>query len=427
MYGGLSNSAARWSAVAITIAAAVWFSFTGVRHALASHYAASSNPDEWLRAAKLEPGDAQHWYQLGRFRQLDFDHTDIPLAISYYRRAVSLNSYSPYYKLDLASALEMSGQDAEADKYFRAAQFDYPISPEVSWKYGNFLLREQRLPEAYAQIHRAVMWDPKLIAIAVSRVWRSNPDVRILLDQILPDTPAADWGAIAFLSDAREPAAALTVWNRLIAKRPAMDRKTLFAFLDMLVGQERYDDAGSVWRQAMPFLESSPPAQDPRSLVFDGGFEKDLSGGGFGWQETDVAGAVFDFDFDVKHSGERSARIVFDGTQNLHYGYLFQQILVTPGTPYRFQGYLRTNQISTDTGVKFEIYDPKDQKNLDVFTPNERGTQPWTLEEADFKTGPQTHLIRVRLSRAPSTRLDNKIGGTVWVDDVKIFPVGTKP
>jgi hypothetical protein len=206
-----------------------------------------------------------------------------------------------------------------------------------------------------------------------------------------------------------------------------MDRKTLFAFLDMLVGQERYDDAGSVWRQATSLPESSPPAQDARSLVFDGGFEKDLSGGGFGWQETDVAGAVFDFDSDVKHSGERSARVVFDGTQNLHYEYLFQQILVTPGTPYRFQGYLRTNQISTDTGVQFEIYDPKDQKNLDVFTPNERGTQPWTLEEADFKTGPQTHLVRVRLSRAPSTRLDNKIGGAVWVDDVKIFPAGTKP
>ncbi len=140
----------------------------------------------------------------------------------------------------------------------------------------------------------------------------------------------------------------------------------------------------------------------------------------------DVPGADFDFDNDVKHSGERSARIVFDGSQNLTYGNLFQQVLVTPGTHYRFQGYLRTDQISTDSGMRFEIYDPKDQKNLDVLTPNERGTQPWTLEEADFTTGPQTHLIRVRVFRAPSDRLDNKISGTVWVDDVEIFPRRTK-
>ena len=283
------------------------------------------------------------------------------------------------------------------------------------------------MPEAYAQIHRAVMMDPKLISPAVSRAWRSDPDVHVLLDQILPDTPAALWGAIAFLSDAQESAAGLTVWNRLIAKRPAMEWNRVFAFLDMLVKQERYDDAGSVWRQATSLAGGSQQAQEAQSLVFDGGFEKDVSGGGFGWQEMDVSGADFDFDNDVKHSGERSARIVFDGSQNLNYGNLFQQVLVTPGTHYRFQGYLRTDQITTDSGVRFEIYDPKDQKHLDVLTPNERGTQPWTLEEADFTTGPQTHLIRVRVFRAPSDRLDNKISGTVWVDDVKIFPAGPKP
>jgi tetratricopeptide (TPR) repeat protein len=427
MSEGAPNSAARWFGVAAAIAAAIWFSYAGVKHAVAGHYAASADSDDWLRAAQIEPGDAEHWYQLGRFRQLDFDHTDLPLALTYYRRAASLNPYSPFYKLDLAGTLEMSGEFAEADKEFRAAQDAYPISPEVSWKYGNFLLRQQRLPEAYAEIHRAVMVDPKLIPLAVSRAWRSDPDVHVLLDQILPDTPAADWGAIAFLSDAQEPAAGLAVWSRLVEKKPAVEWKTVFAFLDMMVAQERYEDAGSVWRQALSLAGSSAPSQDARSLVFDGGFEKDLSGGGFGWQQTDVSGASFDFDNEVKHSGERSARIAFDGTENLNYGYLYQQVLVTPGTRYRFDGYLRTDQISTDSGVRFEIYDPKDQKSLDILTPNEHGTQPWTLEEADFITGAQTHLIRVRVFRAPSARLDNKINGTAWVDDVEIYPAGPKP
>ena len=66
-----------------------------------------------------------------------------------------LNPRSPYYKLDLASALEMTGSNGEADSYFRAAQAAFPISAEVSWKYGNFLLRQNRLPEADAEIHRS--------------------------------------------------------------------------------------------------------------------------------------------------------------------------------------------------------------------------------------------------------------------------------
>ena len=135
-------------------------------------------------------------------------------------------------------------------------------------------------------------------------------------------------------------------------------------------------------------------------------------------------GADFDFDMDVKHSGSRSARLIFDGTENLSYEGLSQYVLVAPGTRYRFQGFLCTDQISTESGMRFEIVDLKDQPHLDVVTPNETGTLPWTLEQIDFATGPNTHLILIRLVRKPSGRLDNKLRGTVWIDDVTIVPHG---
>ena len=121
----------------------------------------------------------------------------------------------------------MSGNNAEAEQYFRAAQENYPISAEVSWKYGNFLLRQQRLPEAYAEIHRAVEVDSKLIPLAVSRAWHSDPDVHVLLDQVLPNTAEGDWAALSFLTDAQEATAALTVWNHLIARKPTIDWKNI--------------------------------------------------------------------------------------------------------------------------------------------------------------------------------------------------------
>jgi len=81
----------------------------------------------------------------------------------------------------------------------------------------------------------------------------------------------------------------------------------------------------------------------------DGGFERKIAGGGLGWQQRDVTSADFDFDTDEKHSGSRSARLIFDGTQNLAYEGLFQLVLVSPGTHYRLQGFLRTDQISTES------------------------------------------------------------------------------
>lgn len=421
---GSANPARRRTAAVIAIVAAVWFCYSGGKHALASHYAASSNPENWERAARIEPDNPETWYRLGRFRQLDFDNADIPLAISYYRRAIQLNPRSPYYKLDLAGALEMAGNNGEADSYFRAAQAAYPISAEVSWKYGNFLLRQNRLPEAYAEIHRGVMVDPSLIPLAVSRVWHSDPDIHVLLDQVLPDTAEAYSQALAFLTDAKDPTAALEVWHRLIATDPHTDLKWVFMLTDMLVTQEKFGEAETVWRQAIKRDVGSVPAYAGNSLVYDGGFEKDISGGGFGWRQSDAMGADFDFDTDVKHSGSRSARLIFDGTENLSYEGLFQYVLVSPGTHYRFQGFLRTDQISTESGMRFEIVDPKDQPHLDVVTPNETGTLPWTLEQIDFTTGPNTHLILIRIVRKPSERLDNKLGGTVWIDDVSIVPGG---
>ncbi len=407
------------------ILAAVWFCYAGGKHALASHYAASSNSDSLLRATQIEPDNAETWYRLGRLRQLDFDNTDIPLAISYYQRAEKLNPRSPYYKIDLASAYEMAGNMGEADSEFRAARAAYPISGEVSWKYGNFLLRQNRLPEAYAEIHRAVLVDPNLVPLAVSRVWRSDPDVHLLLDQVLPDTAEAYSATLAYLDDQQEASAALEMWHRLIAKDPHTDSKLSYKLTDLLVAQERFEEAGAVWRQAIATDPGSAPAYSGNSLVYDGGFERDISGGGFGWQQSDVEGADFDFDTDTKHSGSRSARLTFDGTKNLTYQNLFQNVLVSPGTRYRFQGFLRTDQISTESGMRFEIVDPKDLQDLDVLTPNETGTLPWTLEQVDFTTGPKTHLIVIRLIRKQSVRLDNQLRGTVWIDDVSLMPGGT--
>ncbi len=424
MSEGSPNPAWRRAAAVIAIVAAVWFCYAGSKHALASHYAASSNPENWERAARIEPDNPETWYRLGRYRQLDFDNADIPLAISDYQRAIQLNPRSPYYKLDLAGALEMAGNNGEADSYFRAAQAAYPISAEVSWKYGNFLLRQDRMSEAYAEIHRAVMVEPRLIPLAVSRVWHSDPNIHLLLDQVLPDTAEAFSQALAFLTDAKDPTAALEAWHRLLAIDPHTDMKLVYQLTDMLVAQEKFDEAGTVWRQAVGRDTGSAPAYAGNSLVYDGGFEKDMSGGGFGWQQTDTKGADFDFDMDVKHSGSRSARLIFDGTENLSYQGLFQIVLVSPDTRYRFQGFLRSDEISTESGMRFEIVDPNDPQHLDVVTPNETGTLPWTLEQIDFTTGPHTHLIRIQLARKPSERLDNKLSGTVWVDDVTIVPGG---
>jgi tetratricopeptide (TPR) repeat protein len=422
MTEGAANPALPRIVAILAIAAAVWFCYSGGKHALASHYALSSVPENWERASRIEPDNPETWYRMGRYRQLDFDNANIPLSISDYQRAVKLNPHSPYYKLDLAGAFEMAGNISEADSNFRTAKAAYPISAEVSWKYGNFLLRQDRLTEAYAEIHRAVLVEPKLIPLAVSRVWHSDPDIHLLLDQILPGTVEAYSDALTFLVGEQNPTAALEAWHQLIAKDPQPDMKLVYGLTDMLVAQEKFDEAGTVWHQAVSANADSASGYAGNSLIYDGGFEKDISGGGFGWRLNETNGADFDYDAEQKHSGVRAARVIFDGTKNLEYQNLVQNVLVSPGTRYRFQGFIRTDKISTESGMRFEIVDPKNPQHVDVLTPNETGTLPWTLEQSDFTTGPKTHMLVILLVRKMSQRLDNRLSGTVWIDDVSLVP-----
>jgi hypothetical protein len=54
-------------------------------------------------------------------------------------------------------------------------------------------------------------------------------------------------------------------------------------------------------------------------------------------------------------------------------------------------------------------------------------TQPWLATDADITTGPQTHILEIQIRRLPSRLFNNKLSGSVWVDDVSLVPAAPAP
>jgi tetratricopeptide (TPR) repeat protein len=419
------NPVLRWLMFGAMALAAGGLALSAGNYALAAHWAASPDPAMWPRAAQREPLNPEHWYQLGRYRQLDFEHTDLALAISYYQRATSINPGSPFYWMDLASAYETAGDLAQAEQAFRKARDLYPISAEAAWRLGNFLLRQSRVPEAFQQIHDAVSIDPKLTALAVSRCWRSTQDIDQILRIVLPDKQDQNWGAIQFFVQAREPAPAMALWTRIAAHQPSFAASDAFSLLDMLFETGHVDDARIVWKQALLAARIPPDADSTGSLVWNGGFERDLLNGGFDWRLRPIEGAEMDWDEQSVHSGRRSLRLDFDGSANVDFQNVWQHVAVQPSSRYRLSAFFRAEDLSTDSGMRFEIRDVSHPGNPARFTPNIVGTQPWTRADLDFATSPDTRLLQIVLRRTRSEKLGNKIRGTVWVDDVALVSVSS--
>lgn len=413
----------RWLIFAAVLFASGALALSAVRHALAARWAASSKPELLLRAAEMEPANPEFWYQLGRYRQFDLQNASLSLAISYYRRAISLNPASAFYWMDLADAYEASGDLSAADQAFRTARTVYPKSAQTAWRFGNFLLRHNRIEEGFAQFHEAVVSDPSLSTLAVSRCWRATHDFDRIFQNVLPDEQDANWGATQFFVEAREPVPATALWNRIAAHHDRFPASRAFPLLDMLIETGSVADAATVWPQALAAAGIVSQTSRDDSVVWNGGFEAELLNGGFDWRVTPAGGARMALDDRIVHSGKRSLRVDFNGSANIDFENIWQYVLVRPGTNYRFSAFVRTGDLSTDSGIRFEIRDVSEPGNPSTFTENALGTQGWTADTAEFATGPKTKLLKIVLRRLTSKKLAGKIHGTAWVDDVALVPL----
>ncbi len=426
----LASPAARWLALALSLLIGIPLSYLAIRNACAEHFAALETLDGLNRAIQIEPANADHWYLLGRYWHYNFDEQDLPRAVSYYQHALALDPQAAGVWLDLAGAYEQENRLDDAGRAYAEARKAYPLSPEVSWRYGNFLLRQGDTPRAFAEIRSALAVDPKLASAAVSRCWRSSYDFEAILGQALPPGRGAYLDALRFFVSERESAAALATWRRLADVAPGLPAeaglplKESFPLLDLLIGAGRTADVRAVWDQALSLAAWPKPPAWPGSLVWDGGFETDFTQGGLGWRTANAPGVRVDFDRGNKQSGARALRIRFDGSSNFDFRQVFQYVLVEPATTYRLSGWLRSEDVSTDSGVRLFAYDPRDPATTGRPTADVLGTQPWRKVELTLTTGPETRLLVIGPRRVPSSKLDNKLRGTVWLDDVALVPLG---
>jgi tetratricopeptide (TPR) repeat protein len=392
---------------------------------IAHHWSESSNPADWLRAAKLEPGDAAYWQRLSLYAALDTTPGNPNHGIGDLKRAALIDPDSAELWADLADAYEQDGKPSKAQEAFEKAQADYPVSGEIAWRYGSFLLRQGNLAEGFTQIRRALAVDPSLSTSALAECWEASGDVDSVVAKALPRASSYYFTALSYFLSQKRDDAALIVWKSLLKLNQPIRMSETIPLVNQLISDHHVSQAQTAWQEALQVAHWPQAENDNGSLVFNGGFEHEVANGGFGWREEPVSGVTYGFDDLVAHSGKQSLRVTFDGSANFDFAQLLQFVPVKPNEHYRFTAYLHTEGITTDSGVRFLIYDPSDPSQPQTLTPNTVGTNPWNQAQSDFSTGPQADLLVIALRRIPSWKFDNKLAGTVWLDDVSLVPTGT--
>jgi tetratricopeptide (TPR) repeat protein len=419
----LSSKAQRAVIVAASFAVAFMLSYFSMRNALAVHYTGMQTAEAYQHAARLEPADPRNWYLLGRYWQYNLEDPDSARAIRFYLSALSLDPASSETWLDLATAYESEANLAAARDAFLRAKKAYPLSAEVSWRYGNFLLRQGELEPAFAEMRLAVAGDPNRAAEAFSRALRSGSSLETALDRVLPPVSEAFLDVIWDQTKDQHTGNALSVWDRLVSLHPHISLYDSFFLVDALVTERRIAEASRVWDQAVLLAGLADLQSPPGSVLWDGGFESNVTGGGFSWHYLEGLRPVqVGLDTQEKHSGSRSLRLMFDGKSNIDFSGICHYVPVQPSTAYRFSAWIRTRALTTDQGIRFQLHSLGTHDGSTAVTSEVHGSAPWTPIELSWSSGKDVQELQVCLVRFPSEEAENKIQGTAWVDDVALVP-----
>jgi tetratricopeptide (TPR) repeat protein len=381
---------------------------------LAAHLAEVPNATNLQKAIRLEPENAKYHELLGR--SLALSAASLDEAIANYRTAVALNPYDARCWLDLAGAYQVAGRTSEQEESVEHAVEADPNTPHVAWEAANFFLVQGDRDKALRYLGVVMANDPQQVDAALQLCWRVTGDANRIMTQVLPRRPDLYLSFLQLLISRQEVAAAENVWNQLIALNQEFAPKLSFPYFRLLLAKQEVAAAQTAWQQISGLnrsLQAYLPSRE--NLVVNGGFEENVLNGGFDWWFQSNPHAALAIDTSEFSAGTRSLSITFDGQSAGDAG-IFQFVPVKPNTEYEFSAQYRAQELDTASGPRFSLADPYGGASF-VLTDDILGTNAWRPVQAQFRTGPNTKLLLLKIVRQPA---DPLIRGKLWIDELKL-------
>jgi tetratricopeptide (TPR) repeat protein len=367
------------------------------------------------RATLMDPWNADYRNNLGRYYALVA--RDPGAAIEPYRAAVQLDPHSARYWFDLASAYQVLGDTSNQSVTLEHAVAADPTTPDVAWEAANFYLVQGDDQKALREFRVVLQNEPTLADPAMQFCWRINPDVDVLLRDVVPARSEAYIAFLGLLMRKEETAGTAKVWAAMMATPQPFEFRYAIGYLQYLLNHKDVDQARLVWQQAAPRFGLSAYLPSGRNLVVNGDFSLNVLNGGFDWQYDKQESVALTLDPSDFHSGPRSLLIAFDGPGVTDAG-IRQFIAVQPNTSYEFSAYYKNGEIEGAGGPHFTIQDAYTRAILyDSDELKEAGF--WKSATGEFTTGDDTKLVVLHVRRLPE---GSPIRGKLWVDDFRLAP-----
>ena len=324
-------------------------------------------------------------------------------------RAVSLRPRDDYLWLELAIIRDELKDSAGAMSAFNESIRLAPFYALQRWQRGNFLLRQRRLDEAFADLRQAAESNPAFIPNLIDLAWAmSGGDIKTTerLIQVNDTQKRAAFAAyLAKKGKAREAAEQLAQAGQV----PDQMRTQL---VRDLITAKAFDQAYNIWKN------NNSSGRDT-ALIHDGGFEGSLNfdESGFGWRVSRATqGVKLAAESTQSQSGARSLLLEFQGDSNPDSTLISQLIVVEPSHRYRVNFSARTQDIVTGGLPVVVVSDATSSTRLGESAPLQPGIADWRTFSFEFQTDATTRAVMLSVQRRGCSTGPCPIFGSLWLD-----------
>jgi len=380
-------------------------------------YQANLSKESLLRAIQITPSYSDPYYRLGLFYQWELRSINPKESLHYLLMAIERNPLEQEYWLNLSKIYRRLGETSTSEKALKNAILVFPTSYQGRWVSGNLFLQEGAIEKALPHFSYILMNYPNQSHLVYDVLARAINDPEYILDQIVPKDPFSFRQFLSYLYERGDKEWVRRAWKRKESFGFKADRKTTLQYVDFLIAHTELSEAFQVWKARLHEEGRATPMDN--NLITNGGFEKEeILGGGFDWKIEKVPGAKISFDPSTAFEGKNSLKIVFNGKENVNFHHVHQFVPLKPNTEYMLQAGMKTQAITTKSGLKMEV--------LGIGSPFYKaseslvGDHPWRELEILFRTPSQLQGGIVRVRREKTDKFDRFIDGTVWIDNVSL-------
>ena len=324
--------------------------------------------------------------------------------------ALELDPANPYRWAELGIYLDERADRHGAQPFFSRAEGLGSFTPPVLTVAVNHYLMDSQPDRALALAHRVLTLTADFDELLFATFGQMGRPLHDFLDTAIPAQrrPATAW--MKWLIPRAPEADLIETWHWLRDRGLAED-DIMGGLLQELCKRCTCNQASRLWAEWL-----GPQRGDylRPEFLFNRHFINAPRPGPFDWtiEPTPAVGIL----------PQDGLQFTFDGSENLSYRGLRQVAPIGPGV-YRFSAVVESNELTTNQGTSFHIYDSVSPARLHVATPMVLGTTPrHTVEVVFTVTAPACGVV-VQLERLPSEKFDNRIAGTFTIHEVSLRPL----